>query len=124
MIKYYIHLSLSLSLEKVDRIIPESYTFMGMLDNTDEVQLIQKEQYWIKKLNTLTPNGLNIRKELPPHIPFSITFSDQSYDIARFVKATYKIQDRTHQLFRRLQMITSHKRNPNLKDLLVTAKLN
>ena len=111
--------------EKVDRIIPESYTFMGMLDNTDEVQLIQKEQYWIKKLNTLTPNGLNIRKELPPPIPFSITFSDQSYDIARFVKTTYhKIQDRKHQLLRRLQMITSHKRNPNLKDLLVTAKLN
>ncbi len=111
--------------EKVHRIIPESYTFMGFLDNSDEIQLIQKEQYWIKKLNSLTPNGLNIRQELPPPIPFSITFSDQSYDIARFVKTIYdKIQDRTHQLFRRLQMITSHKRNPNLKDLLVTAKLN
>ena len=98
---------------------------MGFLDNGDEIQLIQKEQYWIKKLNSLTPNGLNTRQELPPPIPFSITFSDQSYDIARFVKTIYdKIQDRTHQLFRRLQMITSHKRNPNLKDLLVTAKLN
>ena len=104
--------------------IPESYTFMGLLDNTDEVLLIQKEQTWIKKLHTLTPYGLNIRQELPPPIPFSITFSDQSYDISRFVRGIYeKIQDRCNHVFRRLQMITAHKRNLNLKDLLVTAKV-
>ena len=35
--------------EKVYSIVPESYIFMSVLDNTDEIQLIQKEQYWIKK---------------------------------------------------------------------------
>ena len=104
--------------------IPESYTFMGMLDNSDQVNFYQREQFWIKKLNTLTPHGLNIRSELPPPIHFSIIFNDHSHDISNIVKTIFrKIQERAFYLYRKTQLVTSYRRNPNLKDLLVKARL-
>ena len=30
------------------------------------VRIFQREQFWMKPLKTLTPHGLNKRKELPP----------------------------------------------------------
>ena len=68
-------------LEKVDRLIPEEYTFMGMLDSSDETRLFQREQSWMKRLKTLAPHGLNKRQELPPPIPFCMKFNDQAYII-------------------------------------------
>ena len=35
--------------EQVNRLVPASYTSMGMLDKADELQLLQREQFWIKK---------------------------------------------------------------------------
>ena len=49
--------------------IPESYTFMKQLDNADQVNFFQREQYWIKRLRTLTPLGLNKRRAPSLH-PF------------------------------------------------------
>ena len=43
----------------------------------------QREQFWIKRLKTLTPHGLNIGRELNRLIPFSMIFSDQACDIAK-----------------------------------------
>ena len=111
--------------EKLTRSIPESYTFMRLLDNADQVKFFQREQFWIKRLNTLAPHGLNKRKELPPPIPFSIKFSDQAYDIANLVKTAFeRIQERSGHIYWRSQIVTAYKRNPNLGDFLVRAKLN
>lgn len=111
-------------LEKVPRMIPEAYTFMGMLDNSDEVRLYRREQFWMKRLKTLTPHGLNKRQELPPPIPFCMKYSDQAYTIAKLVKTTFdKIQERSAQIYWRTQIVTAYKRNRNLYDFLVNAKL-
>ena len=53
-------------------------TFMGLLDRVDILALLQREQYWIKKIKTIAPFGLNKRREIPPPIPFALQFSDQA----------------------------------------------
>ena len=111
--------------EKLIRMIPASYTFMRLLDNSDQVKFLQREQFWIKRLKTLAPHGLNKRQELPPPIPFTIKFNDQACDIARLVKTAFqKIQERSGHVFWRSQIVTAYKRNPNLSDFLVRAIIN
>ena len=98
---------------------------MKLLDNTDQVKFFQREQSWIKRLKTLTPHGLNKRQELPPPIPFTIKFSDQACDIAKLVKTAFeRIQERSGAAYWRSQIVTAYKRNPNLGDFLVRAKIN
>lgn len=38
---------------------PENFTFEKIDSAENEAELIEKEKYWIKKLNTLRPNGYN-----------------------------------------------------------------
>ena len=112
--------------EQVNRLVPESYTFMGMLEKCDELQLLQREQFWIKRLKTLAPNGLNLRQELPPPTPLSLLYmyTDQSHEIVQIAKAIYKkIQERNGHIFFKLRMVAAYKRNRNLQDILVTARL-
>ena len=105
--------------------IPEEYTFLGLLDNADQVRLYQREQFWMKRLRTLAPHGLNKRNELPPPIPFCMKFNDQAYIMAKLVKTTFdRIQERSGHIYQRSQIVTAYKRNRNLRDFLVKAKLN
>ncbi len=112
-------------LEKIDRMIPESYTFLGKMDCADEIKLLQKEQLWIHRFNTLIPNGLNKRQEIPPPIPFVFMYNDKASDIANLVKEIYeKIQERGGNTFPRIQLVTAYKKNANLRDLIVRSKLD
>ena len=111
--------------EQLTRTIPEEYTFMKLLDNSDQIKFFQRELFWIKRLRTLTPHGLNKRQELPPPIPFTIKFSDQACDIAKLVKTSFeRIQERSGAAYWRSQIVTAYQRNPNLGDFLVRAKIN
>ena len=109
-------------IEHVPRKITD--TFMGLLDKIDLLTLLQREQFWIRKLNTMTPYGLNKRNELPPPIPFSTKFSDQAGEINTLVKTFYdKIQLNKFGTFRKYQFVSAYKRNKNIKDHLVSASL-
>ena len=111
--------------EKVPRMVPAEYTFMGLPDVSDRIQFHQREQFWIKHLKTLKPHGLNKREELPPPIPFCIRYNDQAYIIAKLVKTTFdRIQERTGYEFRRSQIVTTYKRNQNLSDILMRSKID
>jgi hypothetical protein len=85
---------------------------MGMMENT--IRLYQREKAWMRRLKTLNPQGLN-RRELPPPIPFCMTFNDQAYEIAKLVKTTYlRIQE---QLLSKSQIVSAYRRNRNLSPL-------
>ena len=51
-------------------------TFIGLLDKIDLI-LLQRETFWIRKINPITSHGLNKHNELPPPVSFSTKFSDQ-----------------------------------------------
>lgn len=71
--------------------------YLGLYSVKDLVQLSIREQHWMAKLKTLTPAGLNLRKDMPPPIPFVIQYSDQAGRIAKLVKDFYKeIRDRCY----------------------------
>jgi len=111
--------------EKIYRMVPAEYTFMGMPDISDRIQFHKREQHWMKCLKTLTPHGLNKREEVPPPVPFCIKYNDQAYIIAKLVKTTFdRIQERTGYELRRSQIVTAYKRNQNLSDILIKSKLD
>ena len=67
---------------------------MGKMDCADEIKLLQKQQLWIHGFNTLIPNGLNKRQEIPTP-PCVFLYNDNASGIANLVKETYeKIQER------------------------------
>jgi hypothetical protein len=98
--------------------------FMGLTSGRDIMRLDICEQKWMAKLKTLWPHGLNLRQELPPPIPFVIKFSDQAAQISKLVKEFYtETRSIWMSNFKRFGLVTAFKRNKNLKDLLVHAKL-
>ena len=46
---------------------------MGLLDRVDILALLQREQYWIKKLKIIAPFGLNKRREIS--LPFHLLYN-------------------------------------------------
>ena len=68
------------------RSIPNS---LGLLPLSDMLPLLRREQYWINKLKTQTPSGLNKRNELPPPIPFILKYNDQAGKITQIIKQNY-----------------------------------
>lgn len=111
-------------LEKVDRNVPAPYTVMGLLERGDLVRFYQREQYWIRKLNTLFPCGLNKRIEILPPIPFIVKYNDQAQNITKILKTIYgKIQERGGYNFWKRQLVVAFRKNPSLKDILVRAQL-
>ena len=110
-------------IEKVFRAVPETYTWRGIEERCDQYLLLKREQFWIKKLKTLEPFGLNKREEMPPPIPFCVKFNDKTHAFSKFVTTTYnKIRERGG--FRKEQLVIAYKKNPSLKQLLVRSKLN
>ena len=84
---------------------------------------IERESYWIRKLNTIKPNGLNRRKEAPGIIPFILTHCDQNKQIMDIVNKSFvKIKD-TIPYFARFKLLAAFRRNKNIKEFLVSANL-
>ncbi len=85
--------------------------------------LLQRETFWITKLNTLKPNGLNSGKEAPGFAPFIITHCDQNRKIMDIVAKYFQdIKLRFPTIFRH-KLLPAYRRNKNIKDYLVTADL-
>ena len=89
----------------------------------NKCRLLDREQYWITRLKTLNPTGLNLRTEVGPPIPLVITFNDSTPIIAKMVNKVHLKLKSDHWGFGRNTMVTAFKRNRNLQDLLVSASL-
>ena len=82
-------------------------------DDTSLETIYQRncESKWITRLKTRQPGGLNIREDSFDIISFVIRFSHQGKIIAKLAKATYKL------------LQSAFSKNKNLKDMLVSTKL-
>ena len=85
---------------------------------------MEREPFWMKKLNTRDPCGMNKKTELPPPIPFIKPHSDQAYRVSQRVRTIYqKLKVTFIGVFGRTKFITAYWKNRNLKDILLSTKL-
>jgi len=85
---------------------------------------MERELYWICKLNTKSPNGLNKKDELPPPITFIPKFSDQAGKLTQIAKTSFaKIKQTFPGPYFRARFLGASSRNKNLKDILVRTSL-
>ena len=97
-------------------------TFMGLVSLRDLLSLLRREQFWIDKLGTRVPSGLNKREELPPPIPFIQQFHDQAGNISQIIRQAYnQLQNTQFGTYRKFQLVLGYRRNTNLKDMLISA---
>ena len=95
---------------------------MGLISLRDLLTLLRREQFWINKLGTRVPSGLNKREELPPPIPFILQFNDQAGKISNVIKQAYeKLQNTQFDINLKFQLVLGYRRNKNLKDILISA---
>ena len=86
----------------------------------DLLTLLQREQFWISKLGTMAPAGLNKRSELPPPIPLIVRFNDQTGKINKVVREAYNgLQNTLFDTYRKYRLVLACRRNKNLRDILV-----
>ena len=107
------------------RLIPVEHVpkpIEGPLRNEDTIELLKREQFWIKKLKTQSPFGMNHRNDVPPPIPFCLKHMDNSYEITKVVKQFHSnIQNDQFKTFKNHFLTIATKRNKNLKDYLVSS---
>ena len=83
----------------------------------------KQESFFIEKLGTMTPNGMNEKIEKFGILAFPITYSNTSFFVTRIIRQAYeKLQNDYSRHFKN-KLVTAYRRNPNLADLLVSSKL-
>lgn len=112
----------SLTITPVE-IVPRKST-SGLIPMKELLSILEREQFWINKLKTIAPHGLNKQNELPPPIPFIPKFSDQAGKLSILAKTSFsKIKNNLPGPFYRSRFLSANSRNKNLKDLLVRTSL-
>jgi hypothetical protein len=84
---------------------------------------LDREAFWIKKLKTYHPLGLNASTSQNSNaiLPFAIQFSSTAAMATKIAKSKYKdIQEEFPEAFRHT-FITAYRRNKNLKDFLCSS---
>ena len=88
------------------------------------LHILEREQVWIKRLNSATPHGLNKRNDIPAPIPFVIQYSDHAGCVVQIIKDFYsKFRSQMTGVFSRRPLIVAYKRNRNLRDILVRSSV-
>ena len=102
-------------IEQIKRKVSEKSSFRGWIRQEDELQFYQRENYWCERLGTMDPRGINRRKEVPPTIPFILTYCDQTSKINNIVKFYYcNIVERTFSR-NKAQLVSAIRKNKSLK---------
>ena len=84
---------------------------------------LKRESFWIRELNTETPNGMNLKLPKKRDINVSLPYSQTAVKAHKLIRETYKsIQEKFPTKFKG-DLVGSYRRNPNLTDFLVRAKL-
>ena len=85
---------------------------------------LQREAFWISELDTVLPRGINRKPPVTHNITISLPFSSTSRQACQLIREAHRsIQDQFPAKFHG-QLTCAFKRNRNLTDHLVRAKLN
>lgn len=85
--------------------------------------LTKREAYWIKKLGTISPFGLNLHEEVIDLIPFVITYNTKATLAAKLIREGFvRIQKDFPHIYNQT-LITAYRKNKNLGDILIRNKI-
>lgn len=82
------------------------------------------ETFFIQKLRSMAPDGMNEKFEKFGVLAFPIKFSHTGAQVARLARETYSQLQEEHPKHFKDKFITAYKRNKNLRDMLVSSKLS
>ena len=85
--------------------------------------LLDRESYWMRELDTLGIFGINSSREAPPPIPLIIKYSDNTPQITRIFKEGYNDLRKIFPNIYRAKIVTAHSRNKNIRDMLISTDL-
>ena len=110
-------------------IIPIEQIPIGANHTCSKAQREVREQFWIDKLKTFSPFGMNEDYKHPknrnnPKIPFIVPFSKTANRVSKLVKQHYKDtlqEDEDNKLIEH-DIIVAYSRHKNLSDFLVSSK--
>ena len=89
----------------------------------NEAKLLKRETHWIEELQTLEPNGLNIRKSSKRNINVSMTFSNTAWRAFKLIRESYEnLKTKFPKAFSP-ELVCSYKRNKNISEYVTRAKL-
>ena len=90
----------------------------------NDKKLLMRESYWINQLNTLDPNGLNKKTTCKQNINVSMIYSNTASRALKSIRECYEgLQSKFPKAFKS-ELMLSYKRNKNIAEYLVHAKLN
>ena len=79
----------------------------------NQYHLLFRKQYWIKRLKTLSPHGINLRTEIAtrptPHIPFIKAFSDYAPSTNKHVRTAFENTKLQHKVNLKCIMVPAHR---------------
>ena len=81
------------------------------------------ESFFIKKLKTMSPLGINEKLEENGTLAFPIFYSTTASVAAKHVRETYSLLQEAYPKHFKNKLVTAFKRNKNLTDILVSSKL-
>ena len=81
------------------------------------------ESFFIKKLKTMYPLGINEKLEENGTLAFPVSYSATASAVAKHVRETYGLLQEAYPKHLKNKLVTAFKRNKNLKDMLVSSKL-
>ena len=89
----------------------------------NDKKLLMRENYWIKELNTLEPNGLNKKTACKRNINVSMTYSKAASQAMKIIKECYGGLKSKYPKAFNSELVLAYKRNKNISEHLVHAKL-
>ena len=81
------------------------------------------ESFFIKKLKTMSPLGINDKLEENGTLAFPVFYSTTASVAAKHVRETYDLLQEAYPKHFKNKLVTAFKRNKNLTDMLVSSKL-
>ena len=89
----------------------------------NERKLLKRESYWIKELGTLMPGGLNKKTSKKQDIHVSMVYSKTAVNAMKIMRESYaRLKSKFPKAFNS-ELVLSYKRNKNISEHLVHAKL-
>ena len=83
----------------------------------------KQESFFIKKLGTMTPDGMNERLIDHGKIAFPVIYSKTGVFVTRIIREAYEKLGKEYPHYFKADLVIAYKRNRNLKDMLVSSKL-